>query len=85
MRPGLGLAGADVEGRAADLSQLHVTLAHAFGIMEPKFGDPEFCTGPISGLSVGGSITSGSYMAERAPYLSQLRLTVGIRSALIIS
>jgi Protein of unknown function (DUF1552) len=32
------------------VSDLHVTLAHAFGIQEPTFGDPAFCTGPIAPL-----------------------------------
>ena len=30
------------------VSDLHLTIAHAFGIRDPKFGDPEFCTGPIA-------------------------------------
>ncbi len=32
------------------VSDLHVTLAHAFGIPDATFGDPAFCTGPIAPL-----------------------------------
>jgi len=31
-------------------SDLHVTIANAFGIPDQKFGDPEHCTGPISNI-----------------------------------
>ena len=31
-------------------SDVHATIANAFGIPEPKFGDPEHCTGPIAAL-----------------------------------
>jgi hypothetical protein len=32
------------------VSDIHLTIAHAFGIMDPVFGDPAFCTGPVSPL-----------------------------------
>jgi hypothetical protein len=32
------------------VSDLHLTMAHAFGIRDQAFGDPAFCTGPIAPL-----------------------------------
>jgi hypothetical protein len=37
-----------VPGRS--VSDLHLGIAQAFGIMDPKFGDPEFCTGVLPGF-----------------------------------
>jgi hypothetical protein len=32
------------------VSDLHATLQNAFGIRDPVFGDPQYCTGPIAGM-----------------------------------
>jgi hypothetical protein len=32
------------------VSDIHVTIANAFGIKDPTFGDPAFCTGPVAPL-----------------------------------
>lgn len=32
-------------------SNLHVSLLNAMGVADTKFGDPAFCTGPLSGLT----------------------------------
>jgi hypothetical protein len=40
----------DFDGRTNN--DLHVSLQNAFGIESQTFGDPEFCTGPLAGLTV---------------------------------
>jgi hypothetical protein len=34
------------------VNDIHVTIAHAFGILDKTFGDPAFCTGPITPMLV---------------------------------
>ena len=42
--------GPDLKNPGRSVSDIHVSIAKAFGIPDEKFGDPAFCTGPVPGL-----------------------------------